>query len=129
MSQNTQLPSEMTIGGCTYEILNFLKGDEKCVDGRTMLMRAKKMNAHLGFEDGEHLMIHQDEIPVMLRDEVSFIFTAWKNRDRRRSNVTCVCWRGDYWDGGNVYTFEGYWTGDYRVLRRKSNPSSSQSDK
>jgi len=45
MSNQDVLPTEMTIAGRTYEILGFLRGDEKSVVGHTIVERAKEMKA------------------------------------------------------------------------------------
>jgi len=42
------LPTEMTVGGRAYDILGFLKRDEKLVVGHAMVHRAKEKNANLG---------------------------------------------------------------------------------
>ena len=93
------LPTEMTVGGRTYEILGFLKGKEKHVSGYTMVDRAKEMNAHLGEDDGRHILKHQNEIPVELRGNVLFVFTDWRNYNG--SSIFCVGW------------FDGRWVEDW----------------
>ena len=60
------LPTEMTIAGRTYDILSFLRGEKKSVKGVVMVAGAKEMSAHLGKDDGEHLLKHQGDIPVAL---------------------------------------------------------------
>lgn len=111
------LPTTMTIGGRAYDILSFLRGDEKSVSGATMVERAKEDGAHNGKEEREHLLKHQDEIPAILRGKVVFVFTD----DRPPGNpecVCCVCWRGGRWVGD--WDWQGLvWSGDCRVLRRK----------
>ena len=112
------LPIEMTIGGRTYEILSFLRGDEKFVVGHIMVERAKEMNAHLGKDDYDHLLKHQEEIPVALRGKVYFVFTDYR-RPGCSGRVCDVCWAGGRW------VQDRYWLGlDWndrgRVLRRKS---------
>lgn len=113
-----ELPTEMTIDGRTYEILSFLKGDEKSVPGDTMVERAKEMNAHLGKEDCEHLLAHQDEIPAALRGKVAFVFPDMRYPVGREC-VAYVRWRGDRW-----YQYWGWldvgWDDGARVLRRKA---------
>ncbi len=111
------LPSEITVGGRTYEILSFLREGETSVDSNTMVERAKEIGAHLGQEDGEFLLAHQNEIPAVLRDKIIFVFTDWRNPgDRER--VACVDWDADCWYQDWVW-LDDDWDGCYRVLRRK----------
>ena len=111
------LPVEMTIGDRTYEILGFLRGDEKSVSGSVMVERAKEMQANLGQDDGQYLLDHQKEIPEALRGKVVFVFPDWRHPvDPVR--VACVSWNGIRW------VQDWHWLGhdfhdDARVLRRK----------
>ncbi len=112
------LPTTMTLGGVTYDILSFLRGDEKSVVGQNMVERAKEMQAHLGKEDREHVLAHQDEIPIALRGKVVFVFTD----DRHPAYPERVYYV--YWDGGR-WVEDWSWLGRewidvHRVLRRKS---------
>jgi len=112
---SSQLPTTMTIAGRTYEILGFLREGEDYVKGDIMVSRAKEMQAHLGEDDGQHLLDHQSEIPVALRGMV-FVFTDWRHPGSE--SVCCVGWRGDRW------VRRWGWLGDvwddrYRVLRCK----------
>ncbi|MFH1946935.1 MAG: hypothetical protein ABIJ23_02135 [Candidatus Magasanikbacteria bacterium] len=111
------IPIEMTIGGRTYDLLGFLKGNEKSVKGDTMVIRAKEMNANLGKEEGEHLLKHQDEIPVALRGKIVFVFTDWR-LPGVPVRVAYVYWDDDGWVQG--WHWLGLdWYGLVRVLRRK----------
>jgi hypothetical protein len=83
-------PTEITVGGRTYEILSFLREDEESVRGDTMVSRAVEMKANLGQEDCEHLLAHQDEIPVALRGKIIFVFTDWRNPDDRERVASLV---------------------------------------
>lgn len=111
------LPTTMTLGGRTYEILSFLEGDEKKVNGYTMVERAKKMNAHQDKKERKHLLANQGDIPAALRGKVVFVFTDDRHPGSPES-VCCVYWDDDRWvedwfwldDDGNGYG---------RVLRRK----------
>jgi hypothetical protein len=111
------LPTEMTVGGRVYEILSFLKRDEKIVVGHTMVERAHEMNAHLGKEDCEFILAHQADIPAALRGKVAFVFPDMQSLGGRE-NVAVLHWgdggwyRGWYWLGDD-------WDGFGRVLRRK----------
>lgn len=107
----------MTLGGVAYDILGFLKGDEKSVKGDVMVERVKEMSAHNGKEEREHLLKHQGDIPAALRGQVVFVFTDDHHLDDL-GFVYCVCWRGDRW------VTDWFWLGkdwgvNYRVLRRK----------
>ncbi len=86
-----RLPTELTLGDRTYEILGFLKPGETSVKGDVMVQRAKEMNAHLGKEDGQWFLDHQDDIPESLRGKVAFVFTDWRYPDASR-DVYYVFW-------------------------------------
>src|SRR3989344_693600 len=111
------LPVEMTVGGSTYEILDFLRGDEKSVDGSTMVARAKEMDANYSQDDGQHLLEHQEEIPEALRGKVAFVFTDWRNTDDP-GDVACVGWDGGRWVRRWFWLVCDFDDGA-RVLRRK----------
>ncbi len=111
------LPTEMTIEGRTYDILGFLRGDETSVVGHEMVTRAKVMSAHLGQDEGEHILKYQDQIPVSLRGKVVFVFTDWRHPDDSE-DVFCVYWCVDRWV--QYWGWLGHdWHGNSRVLRRK----------
>jgi len=113
------IPTVMTIDGVTYDILGFLKGDEKSVHGTVMVGRAKEMNANLGRDDGQRLLDHQDEIPVALRGKVVFVFTDWRNPDNSE-DVCCVFWSGDSRCWVRFWVWLGFdRDGSCRLLRRK----------
>ncbi|MEK7065347.1 MAG: hypothetical protein AAB963_02785 [Patescibacteria group bacterium] len=113
------LPTTMTVGGRVYDILSFLRGNEKFVNGHIMVERAEEMGANLGKDDGEHLLKNQGDIPVELRGKVVFIFTNWRHPDDSE-DVAYVYWGEDSqrwvqdWDW-LVYDWDGF----VRVLRRK----------
>ena len=107
----------MTIGDRTYDILGFLRGDEKYVKGDVMVARVVEMGANLGKEDGQYLLDHQDEIPVALRGKVVFVFTDWRHPGSSEG-VYYVYWDDDRWVRywrWLARDFRGY----CRVLRRK----------
>ena len=110
------LPTTMTVGGRTYDILGFLEKGETSVVGSTMVERAKKMSAHLGEDDGQHLLDHQSEIPVALRGMV-FVFTDWR-RPGGPGSVGCVDWGGGRWVLRWIW-LDDDWRGGDRVLRCK----------
>jgi hypothetical protein len=104
----------MTVGGRTYEILSFLQGEER-VRGNIMVARAKDMNAHLGEDDGEYILAHQEDIPSSLRGKITFVFTDWQHLYGR---LGVVGWSGDRWVLG-TFSQGDFWTYPARVLRRK----------
>jgi len=113
------IPIEMTIGGRTYDLLGFLKGNEKSVKGDTMVERAKEMNANLGQDDGQHLLDNQQDIPAALRGKVVFVFTDWR-RPGGPGRVACVYWDEDSQRWVQDWDWLGcVWGGRDRVLRRK----------
>ena len=111
------LPTTMTLGGGEYDILSFLRG-EKSVKGDVMVAHAKEMNAHQGKKEREHLLNHQDEIPAILQGNVVFVFTD-DTRPGDPEDIAIVRWGGDRWVQ-RWHWLVLVWSGDYRVLRRKS---------
>lgn len=112
------LPTEIKVGDRTYKPLGFLKGDEKSIVGYEMVKRAKEMSAHLGEDDGEYLLNHQQDIPENIRDKVCFVFTNWRHPDG--SDFVCsICWNDGcwvrYWFGLDY----DEWNGCGRLLRPK----------
>ena len=112
-----RVSTTMTIGDRTYEILGFLRGDEKSVPGSVMVERAKEMQANLGQDDGQYLLDHQEEIPQALRGKVVFVFPDWR-RPGDPGCVACVDWRGNRWVQ-DWYWLDCVWYDIDRVLRRK----------
>ena len=108
----------MTVGDRTYDILGFLRGDEESVVGHTMVDRSKETNANLGKEDGEHILKHQDEIPVALRGKVVFVFPDWRHPDDPEF-AFYVYWGGDRWVQVWGWLGRGDCDGHDRLLRRK----------
>jgi len=111
------LPTEIVVAGRTYEILGFLREGEEYVDGHTMVERAKEMDAHLGEDDGQHLLDNQQDIPAALRGKVVFVFTDWRLPDDSGGGY-CVGWDDDLWVRDWDWLDHG-WGGSDRVLRRK----------
>ncbi len=111
------MPTSFTAGNRTYDILSFLRGNEKSVVGHTMVERAKEMNANLGEDDGQYLLDNQQDIPVALRDKVVFVFTDWR-LPGDSDGVYCVYWDGDRWVRNWNWLVVGWGDGG-RVLRRK----------
>lgn len=116
--KDAAIPTAMTIGGRTYDILAFLREGEEMLIGDLMVDRAKEMGANLGKDDGQYILDHQDEIPAALRGEVVFVFTSWR-RPVGSESVCYVFWLGDCWVLSWGSLGRG-WLGRDRVLRRKS---------
>mgnify|MGYP000898400436 FL=1 len=110
------LHTEVTIEGRTYDILGLLREGETSVVGHEMVTRAKGMSAHLGQDDGEHILKYQDQIPASLRGKVVFVFTDWR-RPGSSELVYCVYWNGDRWVRDWLLLVDR-WHGHVRVLRR-----------
>ena len=116
--EESELPTEMTVGGRVYEILSFLREEDGgSVRGDVMVSRAKELGANLGKEDCEFILAHQADIPVALRGKIVFVFPDWRS-PVDREDVAYVGWGGDGW-----YQFWGWlasgWLGFDRLLRRK----------
>lgn len=118
MATQATLPTEMTIGGRTYEILGLYKEeDEGAVSGPMMTNRAREMNAHLGQDDGQHILDHQGEILTTLRRKVVFVFTDWRD-PVYPGRVACVACDCHHWVRRWRWLDDGF-DGRARVLRRK----------
>ena len=111
------MPTSFTVGNRTYDMLSFLRGNEKSVVGHTMVERAKEMVANLGQDDGQYLLDNQQDIPVALRGKVMFVFTDWRHPDVS-SYVYYVYWGDGRWVR-DWYWLDGGWDDNDRVLRRK----------
>jgi len=111
------LPTEIVVAGRTYEILGFLREGEEYVNGHTMVERAKEMDAHLGEDDGQHLLNNQQDIPAALRGKVVLVFTDWRHPGDSE-DVYGVYWDGARWVRGWDW-LDCDWGGNDRVLRRK----------
>jgi hypothetical protein len=114
------IPTELTNIGPekrTYDMLSYLRGDEKSVVGHTMVERAVEMNANLGEGDGQYLLDNQQDIPVALRGKVVFVFTGWRHPDNSE-DVYYVYWSVDRWVR-DWHWIVCRWDVDGRVLRRK----------
>ena len=110
------LPTEMVVGGRTYEILSPPRSQENAiVSSRAMFDWSKTVHADLGAEDCDHILRYQFEIPAVLQDRVDFEFTGMRQKDE----VALIAWSGIKWHQGWCDLCYGR---DYRVrvLRRKS---------
>ncbi len=106
----------MTLGGRTYEVLSFLREGEDYLMGSQLVVRVKEMKANVGQDDGEHLLKHQDEIPLELREK-TFVFTDWCIPED--GVIIFVLWNGRRWE--SLASLLGVdWDEENHVLRRKS---------
>ncbi len=114
------LPTEMTVGGRTYDILRFLWEDKRS-EVSHLVNRIKEMNANLGKEDGEYILKHQNEIPVSLREKANFVFSDWRDPDPDGFESTCcVVWGYGEWVQNTCSLSPDCWLNGFnRVLRRK----------
>ena len=116
------LPIEITVGGRTYELLKPLREGEMPI-GSIMLERVKKINANLGQDDGEHILKHQNEIPINLRNKVIFLFPDWLHPDNPKK-AAYVAWEIVQWVQKWHLIGHDYWCGNVRLLRPKQAASS-----
>lgn len=121
------LPTEMIINGCAYDILGIFQEDDRLrlLDSYQLVNRAKDMSAHLGRDDGRNLLDHQDEIPVVFRDWIVFVFTDWRHLIQSEC-IHIVYWGGDRWCE-TWRRADFLWDRYYHVLRRKQVISTSGS--
>jgi hypothetical protein len=89
------LPTEMTLGDRTYEIISCLAEDEKLAIGHLMVLRANAMNVYLSKDDGEHILKHQAEIPKILKERAALIFWGWKAEEKPDSVCYIIYYTGD----------------------------------
>ena len=117
------LPTEITLGGRTYEIVPLLDVQEDEIDQRTMLKRARG-NSNLTEDDFEHVEEFMDEIPKVLRGEVVFIVIPTQIKPSKKIiGVQIMEWNyGDENENGFWGTVGKIWT-DWNdkacVLRKK----------
>lgn len=108
----------MTVGGRIYEILGFLKEEDRGpVRGKIMVKRAEGKDANLGQDDGQYLLDHQEDIHVALRGKIVFVFPGWRH-PADPDGVAYVDWLGYGWTRGWLWLGVDFHD-DGRVLRRK----------
>lgn len=110
---------QMIIKDRHYEMLGFLRGDEKSVGSQTMIWRAKEMSAHLGEDDGQYLLDNQQDIPIIYRGKKVFVFTDWRH-PIYSDYVYYVYWdeSSQHWIRHWSWLIYGDWYDDDWVLRR-----------
>jgi hypothetical protein len=117
-----KLPTAMTVGGVTYEIIRLVKKGEDTIGGEVMVDRIREAKAMIDEDDYRNIKEHQDGIPVELRGFIVFIFTGLK-RDRRLDDreVSCFRWNRYHWIRQWRRVFPDTNFGEnIRALRRKS---------
>ena len=114
LAQDT-FPRKMIVGGCRYDILCFLQEGEDEVKGDVMVKRAVEMRAKLSEDVGRHILEHQADIPVVLRDRVHFVFTDW-HRPNNSRDVYSVYWFRYRWVRHHHNLDHGGWNSKCRVL-------------
>lgn len=115
--KSNTLPTTMTIGDRTYEILEILREGEKSIVGYEIDRRAKGMNACLGQDDGQYLLDHRQDIPESLKRKVYFVFTCW-HPPYRSDSVYWVGWDGCCWLEHESWFGSNRFFAGLRVLRR-----------
>ncbi len=112
------LPTEITLGHYTYELLSVLRDDEDMVNGDTVVERAAEMSANTGIDDARKLFRNQSSIPKRLRGRVMIAFPDWHNPFNCRE-VYCYRWVGGRWKD-EAHSLDDDWYPSTLVLRRKS---------
>ncbi len=103
----------MTLSGRTYELLPYLEEHEQSISRFTLEKRGKKLNANLGSDVGERLLIYQSEIPKKLR-KYFFVFPAWLSKSKE---ITYIAWNGDHWSRFKSENSEDQWGSSGYLLR------------
>lgn len=120
-----ELPTVLTLGGVSYDILRIRTAEDGCIRGDTLMERALGFGAMLGEEDGQRLLAHQGEIPAALRGKVRFIFPMWicPEYPRQRAEIR---WSFTDWDAMHKKSWRHDWVwldaafcGTESVLRRR----------
>ena len=112
------LPTEITLGGHTYELLSVLQDGEHRVTGDIVVERAAEMKANTGREDARQLYRNIKDIPKELRGRVCIAFLDWRSESDSRE-VYCYRWVDGRWIH-EEHDLEADWFPSTRVLRRKS---------
>jgi|GEM_PF-1830288 len=77
--RETKLPRTLALGDREYEILDFFEENEDRMIGEKMHILSGKKNASSEEDDGTHLLKHQNEIPEIMRGNITFVFANWEN--------------------------------------------------
>lgn len=111
------LPTIMTVGERTYEILDLVRDGERSVIGDAIVERAKEMSAYLGEDDGLYILKHQQDIPVVLKRRV-FIFPGWRCPSSPKK-IACIYRPIDEWIRYWSWIDEEGLLNPNKLLRRK----------
>ena len=111
----TLLKDVKSSGSFNPDFVLFLKPGEDRVNGDTMRVRAKELNANLGQRDLEWLEANQHLIPESERGHyIVATGTVWLGVGAGRS-VACLGWSGDRWYVV-FFWLGGGWDGSVRLL-------------
>ncbi len=116
MNTHDAIPTTMTVGGRTYNILDSLNDFHLPEVRQGVVYESMKIGAYLGQGHGENLLQHQQDIPAVLRGKVSFVLFAWQRLTSSATYVACIFWNIDKWVHFFFRLDAGEWTGDYRLL-------------
>ena len=106
----------MTIGGRIYEILEFLKDNEK-VKSNVVIKCALDMEVNISEDDVQHILKHQENIPLKFQDKNIFAFTVWRLLGRTES-ISCFSWSSKQWIR-SWESLDDHWCSKNLLLRRK----------
>ncbi|MCK5061297.1 hypothetical protein KAR28_01990 [Candidatus Parcubacteria bacterium] len=110
------LSTEMTVGGRIYEILEFLKDNEE-VKSNVVVKCALDMGVNISDDDVQHILKHQENIPLKFRDKNIFAFTVWHLLGRTES-ASCISWSSEQWIR-SWESLDDHWCSKNLLLRRK----------
>jgi hypothetical protein len=118
--QDPTLPIEIVVGGVTYEIIYFPRGDKTFKHISTIVECARLLDANLGEEDGERFLRHQADIPSVLHDMALF-FPGWRNPDPRdHEHIAYILCFQSGWAREWSFCSQGFYRRICCFLRRKS---------
>jgi hypothetical protein len=105
----------LNLGDRAYEIPSII-ADGEIVGRNEILARIKREDAELGKDDGQWFKKYQDDIPMVLRERLVYIFTMWRHPEHP-DFIALLFWGGDrllqYWAA------IGYdWNSRHRPVRR-----------
>lgn len=107
----------LKLGDREYELVSFLEAGETSIDGNEMVLRAERLNANNGEDDGSFILAHQAEIPVDLREEIALVFPDWRNPGDPR-DVAYSYWHVRQWVQ-HWRSFFIHWYDLDRLVRRR----------
>lgn len=119
-----ELPTEITVGGVTYEVVSFLQDGEDAVRGTTMISRARTEWATVGQKDGEYILANQGDIPAEF-DKIDFVCADWMGAYCDSRTPIAFLSRQDNGESESRWRlrwrlFSDYWGKRCRLLRHKA---------